>query len=139
VTAVIENTAGMGGNVGYKFEHLRYIIERIDDKSRIGVCLDTCHTFSSGYDLRTPETYESTMEAFERIVGFDYLKGMHLNDSKVALGSRKDRHHSLGMGELGWETFRLIMNDPRLDDIPLVLETIDDNLWAGEIRQLYAM
>jgi deoxyribonuclease-4 len=138
VTAVIENTAGTGGNVGYRFEHLRYIIDRIDDRSRIGVCLDTCHTYGAGYDIRDQETYEATMAEFGRIVGFDYLKGMHLNDSKIGLGSRKDRHHSLGMGELGWEPFRLIMNDPRLDGIPLVLETIDDGLWAEEIRQLYA-
>lgn len=138
VTAVIENTAGTGGNVGYTFEHLRYIIDRIEDKGRIGVCLDTCHTYGAGYDIRDKETYEATMEEFGRIVGFDYLKGMHLNDSKIGLGSRKDRHHSLGMGELDWEPFRLIMKDPRLDGIPLVLETIDDGLWAEEIRQLYA-
>ena len=138
VTAVIENTSGTGGNVGYRFEHLRYIIDRIEDPSRIGVCLDTCHTYGAGYDIRNQETYEATMAEFGRIVGFNYLKGMHLNDSKVGLGSRKDRHHSLGMGELGWETFRFIMNDPRLDNIPLVLETIDEELWAEEIRQLYA-
>ncbi len=139
VTAVIENTSGQGGHVGYTFEHLRYIIDRIEDESRIGVCLDTCHTFSSGYDIRTQEAYEGTMAEFERIVGFRYLKGMHLNDSKATFGSRLDRHHSLGMGGLGWETFRLIMNDPRLDTIPLILETIDDTLWADEIRRLYAL
>ncbi|MCP5107912.1 MAG: deoxyribonuclease IV [bacterium] len=138
VTAVIENTAGQGGNVGYRFEHLAAMIEMVEDKSRIGVCLDTCHTFASGYDLRTPETYEKTMKAFDEVVGFKYLKGMHLNDSKVEFGSRKDRHHSLGKGLLGWETFKLIMRDPRLDDMPLVLETINEDLWAEEIKTLYS-
>jgi deoxyribonuclease-4 len=136
VTAVIENTAGQGGNVGYRFEHLAAIIEMAADKNRVGVCLDTCHTFAAGYDLRTPETYEATMKAFDDIVGFQYLKGMHLNDSKVGFASRKDRHHSLGKGELGWDTFKMIMQDPRLDNIPLILETIDENLWAEEINQL---
>lgn len=139
VTAVIENTSGQGGDVGYRFEHLAYLIDKVEDKSRIGVCLDTCHTFSSGYDIRTPSTYEKTMADFDQIVGFQYLKGMHLNDSKVPLGSRKDRHHNLGKGELGWEPFRFIMNDPRLDNIPLVLETIDESLWAEEIKTLYYM
>ncbi|MDQ1354581.1 MAG: deoxyribonuclease, partial [Acidobacteriota bacterium] len=104
---------------------------------RIGVCMDTCHTFTAGYDLRTPETYEKTMKQFAETVGFQYLKGMHLNDAKAGLGSRIDRHHNLGMGLLGWETFKFIMQDPRLDDIPLILETIDENLWAEEISRLY--
>jgi deoxyribonuclease-4 len=138
VTAVIENTAGQGGNVGYKFEHLALLIEMVEDKSRIGVCLDTCHTFAAGYDLRTPEAYEKTMEAFAEIVGFSYLKGMHLNDAKVELGSRKDRHHSLGKGTLGWDTFKIIMQDPRLDNMPLVLETIEEELWAEEIETLFS-
>lgn len=137
VTAVIENTAGTGGSVGYRFEHLAGIIGLVDDKSRMGVCLDTCHTFAAGYDIRTRETYEATMNEFGKIVGFEYLKGMHLNDSKVELGSRKDRHHSLGQGLLGWEPFKFIMNDSRMDDIPLVLETIDEDLWAEEIKSLY--
>lgn len=138
VTAVIENTSGTGGNVGYRFEHLKALIDLVEDKSRIGVCLDTCHTFAAGYDLRTPETYEKTMMEFEDIVGFKYLKGMHINDSKVELGSRKDRHHSLGKGELGWDTFKILMNDPRLDNMPLILETIDETLWAEEIKTLYS-
>jgi len=137
VKLVIENTAGQGTNLGYKFEHLGHIISKIEDKSRVGVCLDTCHTFTSGYDLRTRETYDETMEAFERIVGFEYLSGMHINDSKPKLGSRVDRHHSLGQGEIGWDTFKFIMNDPRMDDIPLVLETIDDTIWEQEIQALY--
>lgn len=139
VKLIIENTAGQGSNLGYKFEHLVYIIERIKDKSRVGVCLDTCHTFTAGYDLRTKETYEKTMREFEDIVGFKYLSGMHLNDSKPPLGARVDRHHSLGLGELGWETFRLIMNDNRMDDIPLILETIDETIWEKEIKDLYSL
>ncbi len=139
VKLIIENTAGQGSNLGYKFEHLAYIIDRIEDKSRVGVCLDTCHTFTAGYDLRTKEAYEKTMGEFENIVGFKYLCGMHLNDSKPPLGSRVDRHASLGKGELGWEPFRLIMNDKRMDDIPLILETIDETIWAQEIKQLYAL
>jgi deoxyribonuclease-4 len=138
VTAVIENTSGQGGSVGYRFEHLGALIDMVEDKSRIGVCLDTCHTFTAGYDLRTPEAYEITMNRFAEMVGFKYLKGMHLNDAKAGLGSRIDRHHNLGMGLLGWETFKMIMQDPRLDDIPLILETIDENLWPEEISQLYS-
>ena len=139
VKLVIENTAGQGSNLGYKFEHLGHIIAKIEDKSRVGVCLDTCHTFTSGYDLRTRETYDETMGAFDRIVGSQYLMGMHINDSKPKLGSRVDRHDSLGRGEIGWDTFRFIMNDPRMDDIPLVLETIDESIWAEEIKALYAL
>ena len=139
VKLVIENTAGQGTNLGYQFEHLGYLIDKIEDKSRVGVCLDTCHTFTAGYDLRTPEAYEKTMSDFDRIVGFEYLSGMHINDSKPPLGSRVDRHQSLGRGEIGWEGFRLIMNDPRMDDIPLILETIDESIWAEEIRELYAL
>ena len=138
VMAVIENTAGQGGNVGYRFEHLAALIDMVEDKHRIGVCLDTCHTFAAGYDIRTLETYEKTMKAFDEIVGFKYLKGMHLNDAKVELGSRKDRHNSLGKGELGWETFKIIMQDPRLDNMPLILETIDEDLWAEEIKTLFS-
>jgi len=139
VKLVIENTAGQGSNLGYKFEHLGHIIDKIEDKSRVGVCLDTCHTFTAGYDLRTRETYDETMAIFGRIVGFEYLMGMHINDSKPKLGSRVDRHHSLGQGEIGWDTFGFIMNDSRMDDIPLVLETIDASIWAEEIRALYAL
>ncbi|WP_260295435.1 deoxyribonuclease IV [Sedimenticola hydrogenitrophicus] len=139
VTAVIENTAGQGTNLGHRFEHLAAIIERVEDKSRVGVCLDTCHTFTAGYDLRTTESCEQTFGEFERIVGFAYLRGVHLNDSKPDLGSRVDRHESLGKGKLGWPVFDYIMNDPRFEEIPMVLETVDDTLWAEEIRQLYAL
>ncbi len=139
VKLVIENTAGQGTNLGYKFEHLAHIINGVKDKSRVGVCLDTCHTFTGGYDLRTREAYEETMNEFERVVGFEYLSGMHINDSKPKLGSRVDRHHSLGQGEIGWDTFSFIMNDERMNDIPLILETIDETIWDREIEALYDM
>jgi len=139
VKLVIENTAGQGSNLGYKFEHLGHIIDKIEDKSRVGICLDTCHTFTAGYDLRTREAYDETMEAFDRIVGSQYLMGMHINDSKPPLGSRVDRHQSLGLGEIGWDAFKFIMNDSRMDDIPLVLETIDESIWTEEIKALYAL
>ena len=139
VKLVIENTAGQGSNLGYKFEHLGHIIDKVEDKSRVGICLDTCHTFTGGYDLRTREAYDETMDAFGRIVGFEYLMGMHINDSKPPLGSRVDRHHSLGQGEIGWDAFKFIMNDSRMDDIPLVLETIDESIWPEEIKALYAL
>ncbi|MCW8882417.1 MAG: deoxyribonuclease IV [Sedimenticola sp.] len=139
VTAVIENTAGQGSNLGHRFEHLAAIIQRVEDKTRVGVCLDTCHTFTAGYDMRTADACEETFAEFERIVGFNYLRGVHLNDSKPDLGSRVDRHESLGKGKLGWPVFDYIMNDSRFDDIPMVLETIDDTLWADEIKQLYAL
>ncbi len=138
VCAVIENTAGQGSSIGYRFEHLAQIIEQVEDKSRIGVCLDTCHTFASGYDIRTKETFSSTMDKFEKTVGFKYLRGMHLNDSKSLYGSRVDRHHSIGKGELGVGTFKLIMKDKRFDNIPLILETIDESIWKEEIKLLYS-
>ncbi|MCW8826574.1 MAG: deoxyribonuclease IV [Gammaproteobacteria bacterium] len=138
VTAVIENTAGQGTNLGYTFEHLAHIIDGVEDKSRVGVCIDTCHTFTAGYDMRTPETCEQTFGDFDRIVGFNYLRGMHLNDSKPDLGSRVDRHHSLGLGKLGLEVFKYIMNNDHFDEIPMVLETIDDTIWAQEIELLYS-
>jgi deoxyribonuclease-4 len=138
VKAVIENTAGQGSNLGYKFEHLAYIIDKVEDKNRVGVCIDTCHMFTSGYDIRTREAYDATWAEFEKTVGFKYLSGMHINDSKPPLGSRVDRHHSLGEGEIGLDAFRFLMNDPRMDDIPLVLETIDESIWDKEIALLYS-
>lgn len=139
VTLVIENTAGQGSNLGYRFEHLAYLIDKCEDKSRIGVCLDTAHLFGAGYDIRDEASYNKTMQEFDKIVGFEYLRGMHINDSKAKLGSRVDRHHSLGKGEIGLEAFRLIMNDERLDNIPLILETIDESIWDQEIELLYSM
>ena len=139
VSLVIENTAGQGSNLGYKFDHLAHLIDKIEDKSRVGVCLDTCHTFTAGYDLRTQDAYNQTMDEFEEVVGFKYLMGMHINDSKPDLGARVDRHDSIGKGKLGVEPFKFIMNDPRMDGIPLILETIDDKLWAEEIKLLYSL
>jgi deoxyribonuclease-4 len=138
VIAVIENTAGQGTNLGYKFEHLAAIIDKIEDKSRVGVCLDTCHTFAAGYDMRTPGTFKQTFEEFDRIVGFNFLRGMHINDSKSTFGSRVDRHHSIGKGNLGIDFFKMLMADDRFDNIPLCLETIDSDLWQEEIELLYS-
>ena len=137
IKLVIENTAGQGSNLGYKFEHLAHIIDKVEDKSRIGVCIDTCHMFTAGYDIRTREAYDKTWNDFDQIVGRQYLMGMHINDSKPELGSRVDRHDSLGLGKIGWDAFKFIMNDDRMDDIPLVLETINEEIWAQEIQALY--
>ncbi|MBC2713020.1 MAG: deoxyribonuclease IV [Desulfosarcina sp.] len=139
VTAVIENTAGQGTNMGHRFEHLAAIIAGVEDQSRVGVCLDTCHTFSAGYDLATPDGYEKTLARFDEVVGFSFLKGLHLNDGKKIMGSRVDRHESLGKGTLGLKPFRMIMNDPRFDGIPMILETPNEDLWAEEIRMLMEM
>lgn len=136
VIAVIENTAGQGTNLGWKFEHLAQIISKVEDKSRVGICLDTCHTFAAGYDLRSKEACEHTFSEFERIVGFQYLRGMHINDAKIELGSRVDRHQSLGEGTIGWDCFKYIMQDDRFNGIPLVLETINPDIWKDEIAQL---
>ncbi len=139
VKLVVENTAGQGSNMGYKMEHLGFLMNNSIDKARIGVCIDTCHLFVSGYDFRSEKTYNETMEKFAKIVGFEYLMGMHLNDSKPDLGSKVDRHHSIGEGKLGLDAFKFIMNDKRIDDIPMVLETIDDTIWAQEIELLYSL
>lgn len=136
VTAVIENTAGQGSNLGFRLEHLAAIIDGVEDKSRVGVCIDTCHAFAAGYDLRTEEECSKTFANFERIVGFNYLRGMHLNDAKSAFDSRVDRHHSLGEGNIGKTAFSWIMRDPRFDGIPLILETVNPDIWAEEIAWL---
>ena len=136
VTAVIENTAGQGTNLGFRFEHLATIIEQVKDPRRVGVCLDTCHSFAAGYDLQTQESCETVFAEFDRVVGFQFLRGMHLNDSKKGLGSHVDRHDSLGKGVLGVEVFKYIMGDARFDAIPLILETIDESIWAEEIKLL---
>ncbi len=137
VKLVIENTAGQGSNLGYRFEHLAFLIDKIEDKSRVGVCIDTCHLFTSGYDIRTREAYDKTWNEFDKIVGREYLSGMHINDSKVKLASKVDRHESLGQGEIGWDAFGFIVNDDRMDDIPLILETINSDIWEQEIKALY--
>lgn len=139
VITVIENTAGQGSNLGHSFEQLAAIIEGVEDKSRVGVCLDTCHTFAAGYELRSFEGCQQTFAQFDKIVGFNYLRAMHLNDSKSKFASRVDRHHCLGLGEIGTTAFRFIMNDSRFDGMPLVLETIDETRWAAEIRWLRAL
>ena len=133
---VLENTAGQGSSVGHRFEHLAAILDHVSQTSRIGICLDTCHAFAAGYDLRTPEHCHQTFETLQHLVGLDVLRGMHLNDSQTALGSRVDRHQSLGKGHIGWEAFRWIMSDKRFDGIPLILETTDETLWADEIARL---
>jgi len=133
VILVLENTAGQGTCIGYSFEHIAEIIKNIQDQSRIGVCLDTCHLFAAGYDIRTKETFEKTFLIFEKVIGFKYLKAMHLNDSKNFLNSKKDRHQNLGLGFIGKNPFSLIMKDSRFNNIPIILETIDSNLWKKEI------
>ena len=135
VTAVIENTAGQGTNLGFEFSHLRHIIDRVEDKSRVGVCIDTCHTFTAGYDL--VNKYDEVFDDFEKEVGFKYLRGIHLNDSKKELGSKVDRHDSIGKGFIGKDFFVKMMNDSRFDDMPIILETPDDTIWAEEIKWLY--
>ncbi|HNZ71895.1 MAG TPA: deoxyribonuclease IV, partial [Prolixibacteraceae bacterium] len=136
VIAVIENTAGQGSNVGNSFEEIRKTIDHVEDKSRVGVCIDTCHAFTAGYELNTLEGYSLTWKKFEEIIGFEYLKGMHINDSKKELGTRVDRHDSLGKGFIGNNLFEWIMNDPRMDGIPLILETPNEEIWAEEIALL---
>ncbi|EOS92882.1 deoxyribonuclease IV [Erwinia tracheiphila] len=136
VTAVIENTAGQGSNLGFRFEHLAAIIEGVEDKSRVGVCIDTCHAFAGGYDLRTEEECVKTFAEFDRVVGFRYLRGMHLNDAKSAFASRVDRHDSLGAGNIGKTVFSWLMKDSRFDGIPLILETINPDIWKDEIAWL---
>ncbi|MCE5178091.1 MAG: deoxyribonuclease IV [Porphyromonadaceae bacterium] len=139
VTAVLENTAGQGSNLGHTFEQLAYIINKVEDKSRVGVCLDTAHTLAAGYEIRTRDAYDDTFQRFEEIVGFGYLRGMHINDSKKELSSRVDRHDSIGKGVMNLDLFSFIVNDPRFDDVPLILETPDGTLWAEEIQMLYAL
>lgn len=139
VTAVIENTAGQGTNTGRSFEEIAEIIGQVEDRSRVGVCLDTCHSFAAGYDLRTPESYREVTATFDRLIGFALLRGMHLNDAKGELSCHLDRHAPLGEGHLGMEAFQLVMADPRIDNIPLILETPDDTRWPAEIARLKHM
>lgn len=139
VTAVIENTAGQGSNVGFEFEHLAHIIDKVEDKSRVGVCIDTCHAFAAGYDLASAGACDATFARLDKVVGFKYLRGMHLNDALKPLASRVDRHTSLGKGVLGWTPFEYIARDRRFDGIPLILETPDESLWPEEIARLYEL
>jgi deoxyribonuclease-4 len=139
VTAVIENTAGQGSNLGFSFDQIAAIIDQVDDKNRVGVCIDTCHAYTAGYDLASVEGFDSTWKEFESKIGFQYLKGMHLNDSKKELASRVDRHENIGAGFLGEDTFVRIMQDARFDNMPLILETPATDLWAQEIQLLKEM
>lgn len=139
IKLVIENTAGQGSNLGYKLEHLSYLITNTTNKDRIGVCIDTCHFFAGGYDIRSKKAYEKTMSEFDKLIGYKYLSGMHLNDTKNELGVKKDRHDSLGKGALGLEAFENIMRDKNIDEIPLILETINPEIWAEEIQILRQM
>ena len=139
VTVVLENTAGQGSNLGHRFEHLAEIIDKVEDRSRVGFCIDTCHAHAAGYDLTTPEGYRQTMEEADRIVGLSILRGLHLNDAKSELGSRVDRHAPLGRGTMGKEPFRLIMNDDRLNRLPMILETTEPENWADEIVWLRSL
>lgn len=139
VAVILENTAGAGGTVGHRFEQLSQIVGQVRCHSRVGVCLDTCHLFAAGYDLRTRKAYERTLREFEEVVGLKFLRGVHLNDAKRPLGSRVDRHASLGEGELGWAPFRWIMRDERFEGIPLILETPNPSRWAAEIATLHSM
>lgn len=138
VKAIFENTAGQGTNLGWNFEQLAEMMQAVDRPDRIGVCFDTCHAFAAGYDLVTPEGFEQTFADFDRLIGFRFLAGMHLNDAKSTRGQRLDRHHALGQGNIGWELFRRIVQDNRFNHIPLILETIDDTLWKEEIATLYS-
>lgn len=139
VKAVIENTAGQGSNLGCTFEQLAHIIDKVEDKSRVGVCIDTCHAYTSGYDMVSEEAYNRTWDDFDSVVGMKYLCGMHLNDTMKALGSRVDRHAPLFTGHLDEGFWRRLMNDPRMNDMPLILETPNEEIWAEEIKRLYAM
>ena len=136
VKAVIENTAGQGTNLGFRFEHLAEMIEQVDQKDRVGVCIDTAHAFAGGYDISTEDGFTETFQQFDEIVGFDKLMGMHLNDSKKEVGTQVDRHDSLGDGFIGWTPFEMIMKDERFDDIPLILETPNTERWPEEIAKL---
>lgn len=139
VIAVIENTAGQGSAIGHAFEHLAQIIDLVEDKTRVGVCIDTAHTLAAGYEIRNKADFNETFKRFDEIVGIKYLQGMHLNDSKKELGTRVDRHDSLGKGVMGLDTFSFIVNDNRFDNIPLILETPDDSIWADEIKLLKSL
>ncbi|MCD7930074.1 MAG: deoxyribonuclease IV [Tannerellaceae bacterium] len=139
VTAVIENTAGQGTNLGHEFEHIAAIIDQVENKSRVGVCIDTAHTLAAGYNICTLDSFTETFLLFEKIVGIEYLKGMHINDSKKELATRVDRHDNIGKGCMGLDAFRFIMSDLRFEEIPLILETPDESLWAEEITYLYSL
>lgn len=134
---LLEATAGQGSAVGYQFEQLAYILDRVKDKVPAGVCIDTCHIFAAGYDIRTPEAWDKTLKEFDQIVGLSHLYAFHLNDSMKDLGSRVDRHAHLGEGKIGWDSFKFLMTDPRVRHLPKYLETPGGpERWTKEIQQL---
>lgn len=139
VTVVIENMSRQGNTIGGRFEEIRSIIDGVRDKSRVGVCIDTCHAFAAGFDIRDKKGFDSMMKEFDDVIGLKFLCGMHLNDSKGELGCHLDRHENIGKGKLGLEVFRCIMNDPRLADIPLILETPMGVSDADEVKLLFSL
>lgn len=139
VMAVLESTAGQGSNLGHQFSQLAHIIDKIEDKTRIGVCVDTCHTYSAGYDLADEDGYRKTWQEFDEVIGAGYLKAIHLNDDLKKLGSRIDRHAEIGKGTLGMSFFRRFVNDPRFDNMPIILETPNPDIWHEEIKMLYSL
>lgn len=136
VVLALEATAGQGTNLGYKFEQLAYIIDKVEADEKMGVCLDTCHIFAAGYPIVDPKDYKKTMKSFDEIVGLDRLKIFHMNDSKREFGSKKDRHEALGEGEIGLEAFRNIVNDPKLKKVPMILETPKEEDGLEDVRNL---
>jgi deoxyribonuclease IV len=136
VTVLLENTAGQGSTLGWQFDHLARLVDRCAYPARLGVCFDTCHAFAAGYDLRTADTYHTTFSAFEQVLGLDYIKVFHLNDSMHELASRKDRHNHIGQGFIGVEGFRLLVNDPRFHRLPMILETPKDKDLTEDVENL---
>ncbi len=136
VTLCLETTAGQGTNLGYSFEQIAYMLDRIDDREHVGVCLDTCHIFAAGYPIIDPEDYEKTIKDFDEVIGLDQLKIIHANDSKTEFGSRKDRHEHIGEGHIGLEGFRNFVNDPRLENVPFILETPKEDDLKEDIENL---
>ncbi len=140
VSLALETTAGQGTTLGYRFEHLAYVLNENNGHPRLAVCLDTCHLFASGYDLRTKDAYEATMGEFDSVVGLEWVKVVHLNDSLKPLGSRVDRHAHIGRGQIGLEAFKLIVNDPRLRGVPMVIETPDaDKMHKENVQILWSL
>lgn len=140
VTLLMETTAGQGSSLNYRFEQMAAILDFCKRPDRLQVCIDTCHLFAAGYDLRTPEAYEATFAEFDRIIGIGAIRAIHANDSKKGLGSRVDRHEHIGKGEIGLEAFRLLVNDPRFEEVPIVVETPDaETMHEENVRLLWSL